>query len=301
MRLYPLRLWPNDVEFSFMAFRNYSYLISLLLIVMSITSLSIFKLNFGIDFLGGINIEISSKRPIQPAQIRKTLEKINLKEVIIQSIGENEIAIKVATDKDQDTSSIVDKIKKSINTEFANYRIEYGKIDFVGPQVGSQMIWSGIMSVTLAFAAIVGYIWIRFEWRFGIGIILSLVHDIILCLGFASWMRIDFNLGSIAALLTIVGYSVNDSVVIYDRIRENLRKWSHKNIIEVINMSINQTLSRTTLTVLTTLIANLALIVYGGKAIQEFSILIFLGILVGTFSSIFIAALILPLFKLKKV
>lgn len=301
MRLYPLRLWSSDVEFSFMAFRNYSYIISVLLIIMSIASLGIFKLNFGIDFVGGINIEISSKRSIQPAQIRKTLEKINLKEVLIQSIGENEIAIKVATGKDQDTSSIVDKIKKSINTEFSNHRVEYGRVDFVGPQVGSQMIWSGIMSVTLAFAAIVAYIWIRFEWRFGIGIILSLVHDIILCLGFASWMQIDFNLGSIAALLTIVGYSVNDSVVIYDRIRENLRKWSHKNIIEVINMSINQTLSRTTLTVLTTLIANLALIVYGGKAIQEFSVLIFFGILVGTFSSIFIAAPILPLFKLEKV
>jgi len=301
MRLYPLRLWSSDVEFSFMTFRNYSYLISIALMLMSITSLGVFKLNFGIDFVGGINIEISSKKPIQLAQMRNTLEKINLKEVLIQSIGENEIGIKVASGKDHDTSSIIDKIKKSINTEFANHRVKYERVDFVGPQVGSQMIWSGIMSVTLAFAAIVAYIWIRFEWRFGIGIILSLVHDIILCLGFASWMQIDFNLSSIAALLTIVGYSVNDSVVIYDRIRENLRKWSHKNIIEIINMSINQTLSRTTLTVLTTLIANLALIVYGGKAIQEFSLLIFFGILVGTFSSIFIAAPILPLFKLEKI
>ncbi|AVP87565.1 preprotein translocase subunit SecF [Candidatus Phycorickettsia trachydisci] len=301
MRLYPLRLWSSDVEFSFMTFRNYSYMISIALMLISIISLGVFKLNFGIDFVGGINIEISSKKPIQLAQMRKNLEKINLKEVLIQSIGENEIGIKVASGKDHDTSSIIDRIKKSINTEFENNRIKYERVDFVGPQVGSQMIWSGIMSVTLAFAAIVAYIWIRFEWRFGIGIILSLVHDIILCLGFASWMQLDFNLSSIAALLTIVGYSVNDSVVIYDRIRENLHKWSHKNIIEIINMSINQTLSRTTLTVLTTLIANLALIVYGGKAIQEFSLLMFFGILVGTFSSIFIAAPILPMFKLEKI
>jgi len=137
MRLYPLRLWSSDVEFSFMTFRNYSYLISIALMLMSITSLGVFKLNFGIDFVGGINIEISSKKPIQLAQMRNTLEKINLKEVLIQSIGENEIGIKVASGKDHDTSSIIDKIKKSINTEFANHRVKYERVDFVGPQVGS--------------------------------------------------------------------------------------------------------------------------------------------------------------------
>ena len=156
------------------------------------------------------------------------------------------------------------------------------------------------MAMIFSFLAIMVYVWIRFEWQFGVGVLIALVHDVILSLGFMSITRFDFNLSTIAAILTIIGYSVNDSVVIYDRIRENLRKFGKKPINEIINLSVNETLSRTTLTVLTTLLANLALVFFGGEAIHSFSVLVFFGILMGTYSSIFISAPILTLFTSKK-
>jgi preprotein translocase subunit SecF len=189
-------------------------------------------------------------------------------------------------------------IKKALEENFS-YTFDYRKVDFVGPQVGQQMIMSGIMAMVLSFIAIMLYIWVRFEWQFGVGVLIALVHDVIISLGFMSVTKYDFNLSTIAAILTIIGYSVNDSVVIYDRIRDNLRKFNRKGIDEIINTSINETLSRTTITVLTTLLANLALILLGGEAIKSFSILVFFGIFVGTCSSIFISAPILTLFNLK--
>jgi preprotein translocase subunit SecF len=161
------------------------------------------------------------------------------------------------------------------------------------------MIQSGIMAMLLSFLSIMVYIWIRFEWQFGIGVLAALIHDAVLSLGFLSATKLDFNLSTIAAILTIIGYSVNDTVVIYDRIRENLRKYNKKTIGTIINMSVNETLSRTTITVFTTLLANLALILYGGEAIKSFSVLVFFGILIGTYSSIFISAPIITLFNFK--
>jgi preprotein translocase subunit SecF len=193
----------------------------------------------------------------------------------------------------------IETIKEALHKNF-KYEIEYRKIDFVGPQVGNQLIQAGVQAMLLAFAAIMMYIWFRFEWQYGVGILIALLHDVIVGLGFMSITNLDFNLSSIAAILTIIGYSVNDSVVIYDRIRENFRKYHKRSVDEVINLSVNETLSRTTLTVLTTLIANLALILFGGEAIRSFSMLVFVGILVGTYSSIYISAPILTLFGLKR-
>ena len=161
------------------------------------------------------------------------------------------------------------------------------------------MISSGVMAMLLSFLAIMCYIWIRFEWQFALGVLAALVHDAVLSLGFMSITKLDFNLSTVAAILTIIGYSVNDTVVIYDRIRENLRKYNKKSPTIIIYMSINETLSRTTITVLTTLLANIALIIYGGEAIRSFSILVFFGILIGTYSSIFISAPIITLFNFK--
>jgi preprotein translocase subunit SecF len=192
----------------------------------------------------------------------------------------------------------IELIKSTLSSKFP-YKFEYRKVDFVGPQIGKQLIKSGAMAMILAFLAIMVYIWVRFEWQFGVGVLVALVHDVILSLGFMSMTGYDFNLSSIAAILTVIGYSVNDSVVIYDRIRENLRKYSNKKIVDLINLSINETLSRTTITVFTTLLANLALIIFGGEAIRSFSILVFFGVFAGTYSSIFISAPILTLFNFK--
>jgi len=189
-------------------------------------------------------------------------------------------------------------IKKALQEKFP-YEFDYRKVDFVGPQVGDQMIKSGSMAMVLSFLAIMIYIWIRFEWNFGIGVLIALLHDVVLSLGFMSITEYDFNLSTIAAILTVIGYSVNDSVVIYDRIRENLRKYSKKAFSDIINLSVNETLSRTTITVFTTLLANLALILLGGEAIRSFSMLVFVGIFIGTYSSIFISAPILTLFNSK--
>jgi preprotein translocase subunit SecF len=300
MRLYPLRLWSDNSTFDFISLRKISYSLSLLLSLMSIISIAVFKLNFGIDFVGGINIEIKTEKAIEISQMRHELTRLNAGEIVIQSIGDNEISIKVLADQDKESNGVVQEIKTSLNKYFPNIGIEYRKVDFVGPQVGRQLIFSGAQSIIFAFLAIMIYVWVRFEWQFGLGVVLSLLHDAVLCLGFMSVSKLDFNLSSVAAILTVIGYSVNDSVVIYDRIRENIRKYKQNSIPEIINISINETLSRTTLTVFTTLIANLALIVYGGPAIRSFSMLVFFGILVGTYSSIFVSAPILSLLKLEK-
>jgi preprotein translocase subunit SecF len=300
MKLYPLRLWSDNSSFDFISLGKFSYTISAILSILSIILVIIFKLNFGIDFKGGINVELKSSPPIDLSEARHSLNKLNLGEVSIQSIGEDEISIKISTSDNQDANLITEKIKNSLSKNFTESNIEYRKIDFVGPQVGRQLIFSGAQSIVLAFLAIMVYVWVRFEWQFGVGVVLSLLHDAILCLGFMSLTQLDFSLSSIAAILTVLGYSVNDSVVIYDRIRENIRKYKQKTIPEIINISINETLSRTTLTVFTTLLANLALIVYGGEAIRSFSVLVFFGIIAGTYSSIFVSAPILTLFKLEK-
>ena len=298
MRLYPLRLWSDNSNFNFVALGKFCYLFSIALTLISIIFLAKFKLNFGIDFVGGINIEIKTASPLEVTEVRKHLNELKFGEVAIQSIGENEISIKISDDKEEKV--VIESVKASLQQHFPDQKIEYRKIDFVGPQVGRQLIFSGAQAIIFAFLAIMVYVWIRFEWQFGLGVLISLVHDAILCLGFMSFTQLDFGLSSVAAILTVIGYSVNDSVVIYDRIRENIRKYSQKTIPEIINISTNESLSRTTLTVLTTLIANLALIVYGGEAIRSFSVLVFFGIMAGTYSSIFISAPILTILKLEK-
>lgn len=298
MQFYPLRLWSDNSNFNFINLSKFSYFISSLSIVLTIVFMMLFKLNLGIDFVGGINIEIKHTPEIDIANIRGKLEDLNLGQILIQSFAEDEISIKISSDIAVDL--VVEKIKVSLTQNFPTHDFEYRKIDFVGPAVGNQLIVSGAKSIIFAFLAIMAYVWIRFEWQFGLGVVLSLIHDAILCIGFMSITQLDFSLSSVAAILTVIGYSVNDSVVIYDRIRENIRKYRKKQIAEIINISINETLSRTTLTVLTTLIANLALIIYGGPALQSFSILVFFGIIVGTYSSIFVSAPILMFFKLEK-
>lgn len=301
MKLYPLRLLPEQVNFDFIRFKKVSYTMSIILSLVSIIWIGIYKFNFGIDFSGGIVIEVRLDQSPDLTKMREVLNNLKIGEVVLQNFGnQNDLSIRVGSNSEDTLMHNIELIKLTLSNQFP-YKFEYRKVDFVGPQVGAHLIKSGITALILSFLAIMAYTWARFEWYFGLGILIALLHDAILSLGFMSVMRLDFNLTSIAAILTIIGYSVNDSVVIYDRIRENLRKSYQKTMPQIINQSINETLSRTILTVVTTLLANLALVIFGGEAIHSFSLLVFFGIIVGTYSSIFISAPILMLFVAKKI
>jgi preprotein translocase subunit SecF len=299
MQLFPLKIFPSNTNFDFMRVKNLNYALSVFLFILSLVWIGIYKFNFGIDFAGGISMELRINQTPDLAKMRMILNELNIGEIVLQNFGsDKDISIRAGISSEENLMHNIELIKSALKQKFP-YEIEYRKVDFVGPQVGNQMIQSGIMAMLLSFLSIMVYIWIRFEWQFGIGVLAALIHDAVLSLGFLSATKLDFNLSTIAAILTIIGYSVNDTVVIYDRIRENLRKYNKKTIGTIINMSVNETLSRTTITVFTTLLANLALILYGGEAIKSFSILVFFGILIGTYSSIFISAPIITLFNFK--
>jgi preprotein translocase subunit SecF len=299
MQLFPLKIFPSNTNFDFMRVKNLNYALSVFLFILSFVWIGIYKFNFGIDFAGGISMELRINQTPDLAKMRMVLNELSIGEIVLQNFGsDKDISIRAGISSEENLMHNIELIKSALKQNFP-YEIEYRKVDFVGPQVGNQMIQSGIMAMLLSFLSIMVYIWIRFEWQFGIGVLAALIHDAVLSLGFLSVTKLDFNLSTIAAILTIIGYSVNDTVVIYDRIRENLRKYNKKTIGTIINMSVNETLSRTTITVFTTLLANLALILYGGEAIKSFSVLVFFGILIGTYSSIFISAPIITLFNFK--
>ncbi len=246
-------------------------------------------LNFGIDFAGGILIEARMEENVDVSKVRDLITA-DIKDVQIQNVDQKDLLIRVAK-TDEEQSVVVKKIQEILGSNFSN--VEYRKIDYVGPQVGSELIKKGFMALFMSFAFIMIYIWIRFDWQFGLGGIFALIHDAVLTLGFFSLSGLEFNLTSIASILTIIGYSINDSVVIYDRIRENLRRHKKMDLAELINSSTNSTLSRTVLTSSVTLVSLLALILYGGEALFSFSLSAFVGIVIGTYSSIYISAPIL--------
>ena len=307
MKLFPLRLIPDNTNINFIKSAKYNYTISFLIIIISCVSLFSNGLNFGIDFAGGIIIEAANpKSEFTVDNIRTNLHnKINSDFSIYSQAPlsieyKDEIVIKLGQSNNHTSQSdIVEIIKQEILQDYPEAK--FLKVDYVGPQVGSELISNGIKATILSFVGIMIYLWFRFEWQYSIGAILALIHDAIATIGFFAISGIEFNLTSIAAILTIIGYSVNDSVVIYDRIRENLRKYSQKTTKEIINLSINETLSRTILTVTTTLLANLALIIYGSSVIESFSLSMFFGIIIGTYSSIFISAPVLVKFGVKSI
>ncbi|MFT6077829.1 MAG: preprotein translocase subunit SecF, partial [Rickettsiales bacterium] len=224
-------------------------------------------------------------------KVRNLLSNDNFGEISLQNFDDRNFMIKVSQNKNIDQAQTIRQIKQIINQNFPN--TEYRKVDFVGPQIGKELIKKGIMALLFSFAAIMIYIWIRFDWQFGIGAIAALLHDATMVFGLFALTGLEFNATSIAAILTIIGYSINDSVVIYDRIRENLHKYKKANLSDLINLSLNSTLSRTVLTSGATLLSLIALIVFGGEALKSFSIAVFFGIIVGTYSSIYISAPIL--------
>ncbi|MGI4775679.1 MAG: protein translocase subunit SecF, partial [Janthinobacterium lividum] len=215
MQLYPLRLISANTKFDFMNFKKVSYTLSIALTVISLALIGIYKFNFGIDFAGGISIEARTNQVPDLAKMREVLTDLNIGEVVLQNFGSPyDLSIRVGSSNEDNLMKNIESIKNCLRSNF-EYDIDYRKVDFVGPQVGSQLIKSGILAMVFSFIAIMAYVWVRFEWYFGLGVLVALIHDAILSLGFMSITRFDFNLSTIAAILTIIGYSVNDSVVIY--------------------------------------------------------------------------------------
>lgn len=289
----PLTLFPQRPTFDFMGKRWVGFIIS---IALTIASIGIFLhqgLNLGIDFTGGILMEIHDEEAIDLAKLRETLGHQGFGEVSLQNIGDiaagKDVMIRIQVSEHDDQSAIVKQVK-TVVSEQIDRKVDYRKIDYVGPTVGRELIESGIYAVLSAFACIMLYVWFRFEWQYGVGAILALVHDSIMVIGFFALTRLEFGLTAVAAILTIVGYSINDSVVIYDRIRENMRRFKKMPISDLLNLSINETLSRTVLTASTTFLASMALLIFGGEVIRAFSAAMVFGIIIGTYSSIFISA-----------
>ncbi|ETR75239.1 preprotein translocase subunit SecF [Afipia sp. P52-10] len=288
-----MRIVPDDTKFDFIRFRRISFPISALLSIIAITLYFTHGLNFGIDFRGGTLMEVQQKSgPADIAQLRTTLSELGLGEVQLQLFGgPSDVLIRLAQQPggDEAQQQAVQKVRQALGDS-----VEYRRVEVVGPRVSSELLAYGTVGLILAIVGILIYLWFRFEWQFALGAMIANVHDIVLTIGFMSIAQIDFDLTSIAALLTILGYSLNDTVVIFDRIREILRRYKKMPMPELLNLAINSTLSRSIITHVTVTLALLALLLFGGKAIHSFTATMMFGVvLVGTYTSIFIAAPIL--------
>ena len=293
----PIRLVPANTKIDFVSRRMIAYILSGVLIVGSLVMLGVQGLNFGIDFRGGSLIEVQTDGPADLAEMRATLGALNLGEVVLQEFGaENEVLIRIQRQEGPEEEQIA---AIAVVQEALGDTVEYRRSEFVGPTVGQELIQAGTLAVVLAIAAILVYIWARFEWQFGICAVAALVHDVVSTIGLFALIQHEFNLATVAALLTIAGYSINDTVVVFDRVRENLRRYKRASMIEILNRSLNETLSRTTMTSLTTLLALFALFFFGGAVIQDFSFALIWGVLIGTYSSIFIAVPLLLYLNLR--
>jgi preprotein translocase subunit SecF len=266
---------------------------SSILIILSIFVIIFKGLNLGVDFKGGTLIEVRTQSSsTNISEIRESLLKMDLGDVTVKKFGkENDYLVKIET-RNSDNSNLIqsinDELSKSLG-EVVNFR----RVENVGPKVSSELLNAGLLAITLSLAAMLFYIWIRFEWQFSLGAIVAIMHDVIITIGIFSFLAFEVNLSIVAAVLTIVGYSMNDTVVIFDRIRENLRKYSSIPITEISNISINETLSRTLITSITTLLALISIFIFGGEILKGFSFAMIMGVIIGTYSSIFVATPIL--------
>ncbi|MBH66728.1 MAG: protein translocase subunit SecF [Rhodospirillaceae bacterium] len=296
--LKPIRLVPAGTKIQFVQRRRLAFIFSSLLLLLSIFSLIVSGLNFGIDFKGGILMEIRSTNDINIPKIRDKLSDLGLGEINIQEFGvSTDALIRIQRQQGAEKQQLlaIEKVKNSLGEAF-----EYRRTEFVGPTVGAELKEAGAIAICLALLSILIYIWLRFEWQFGLGAIFALTHDIVSTIGLFALLQYEFNLATVAAILTIAGYSINDTVVVYDRVRENLRKYRQLELIAVFNMSINETLSRTTMTSITTLLALFAIYFFGGAVLADFALAMIWGVCIGTYSSIFIAVPIMLYIGLKR-
>ena len=282
-------------KFNFSSKFRLANIFSLVLFGLSVIFILFKGLNYGIDFKGGTLIELRSNNT-DASSIRFILNNMDLGDVNVKKFGkEGDYLIKVEQ-KENNSNQIIPLIKKKL-ADNLNTDINFRRVENVGPKVSAELLQSGVIAISLSLAAMLFYIWIRFEWQFSVGSIIALFHDVVITLGIFSILSLEINLSIIAAVLTIVGYSMNDTVVIYDRIRENLNKYNRLNISEIANLSINNTLARTIITSVTTLLALLSIFILGGEILRGFSFAMILGVIIGTYSSIFVASPILKYFK----
>ena len=282
---------PNDIKFSH--FYRKLNILSLIFIIFSILVLLFKGLNLGVDFKGGTLIELRTENSMTNiAEIRQSFLKMNLGDVAVKKFGkENDYLAKIEITKSDDENFI-----KSINDKLSadlGSAVNFRRVENVGPKVSKELLRAGLLAISLSLAAMLFYIWIRFEWQFSLGAIIALIHDVIITVGIFSFLSYEVNLSIVAAVLTIVGYSMNDTVVIFDRVRENLKKYSKISITEISDLSTNQTLSRTLITSITTLLALFSIYIFGGAILKGFSFAMIIGVIVGTYSSIFVATPIL--------
>ena len=302
-----LKLVKSETKYNF--FKNWKLWlgISSTLIFMSFISLFFQGLNFGIDFRGGTTIRTESELKVDVSKYREVLSPLNLGDIVISEVfdptfRENQYVTQIRIETQEGDESITALAVESVALALRSIDpdIKFPLVESVGPKVSGELIKKAVMAILLAIGAVLFYIWLRFEWQFALGAVSALIHDIILTVGIFSVLQIKFDLAIIAALLTIVGYSLNDTVVIFDRVRENLRKYKKKPLIDVLNLSINDTLSRTIMTSLTTLLALIALFTLGGDVIRGFVFAMIWGVIVGTYSSVFVASNILLLLGVKR-
>ena len=295
-----LKLVPANTSIGFIQHRVIAMSLSAFLVVASMIVFAVNGLNFGIDFKGGTLIEASAETAVDISALRARLGALQLGEVQIQEFGKDtDVLIRIAEAEGAvDTSNDLSAVQQ-VRAELAD-DFDIRRVEIVGPQVSAELIQTGLMAVLAAIASMLIYIWFRFEWQFSVGAVLALVHDVALTIGIFALLQLDFNLSILAAILTIVGYSMNDTVVVYDRVRENLRKFKKMDLGDLLNIAVNETLSRTVMTSVTTMLALLALYILGGEVIRGFTFAMIWGVIVGTYSSIFIASPLLILLGVKR-
>ena len=285
-----------DKKFNFASQFTKANLVSAIIFLLSIVFITLKGLNYGIDFKGGTLIELRTEKSIKASSIRDTLSSMNLGDVNVKKFGKDGDYLIKVEQKESNNNELIPEIKKKL-IDNLNAEIDFRRVENVGPKVSAELLESSIIAISLALAAMLFYIWIRFEWQFSVGSIIALFHDVVITLGIFSLLSLEINLSIIAAVLTIVGYSMNDTVVIYDRIRENLFKYTKISISDIANLSINETLARTIITSVTTLLALVSIYTLGGEILRGFSFAMILGVIIGTYSSIFVASPILKFFK----
>ena len=297
--LRPIHLIPENTKINFLKYKSIFLLGSFAMVIISLLASLIIGLNFGIDFRGGVLLELRSiNGNANIPELRKNLEDFNLGEVSIQEFGQPSDALVRIQKQEGDEKSQDAKLNEVKNILSNSYEIR--RTEFVGPTVGDELKKNGFWAVIVALVGILLYIWFRFEWQFAVSAILALFHDVIATVGLFAFTGLEFNLSTVAAVLTIAGYSVNDTVVVFDRVRENLRKTKSSDQLSIINKSLNETLSRTITTSVTTLLALLAIYFVGGEVISDFTLAMIWGVMIGTYSSIFVASAFLTFFNLRR-
>lgn len=291
-------LIPAGIDLGFIPRRKMFFVLSAVLVAVSIGLFTVKGLNYGIDFKGGIMIDVRTQGPADIGALRDQLGGLGLGEVALQEFGQpDNVLVRVQRQEGGEAAqqAAVATVKKALGPS-----VEYRRTEFVGPKVSDELFWDGVLAVSYAIIAILIYIWFRFEWQFGLGAVAALLHDVLSTIGIFALLGLEFNLSTVAAILTIAGYSINDTVVVYDRVRENLRKYKKLELPELLNNSVNQTLSRTVMTSVTTLLALFSLYFLGGEVIRDFSFAMIWGVIIGTYSSICLAVPLLLYLNIRR-